>query len=214
MALNRKSLFSCLLLSFVTSGSLPLVAYAEDFVSEDQPVNLKKIGDLKPTFYWVALETNDGQPKNNELLDVSGSVLAKVSDSFYSKIRMEGTGRTLDGRVINFYVREGNQIRWRICPTSAPYGYGLENYVLKPFHSVAVDPRVVPIPSRIYIPAAKGIKLPDGSVHDGYFEAVDIGDAIQDQRLDIFTSFGDQSAVFERNGLTNMKATAVYLVTQ
>ena len=99
-----------------------------------------------------------------------------------------------------------------VCPPSAPYGYGLENFVLKPFRSVAVDPSVVPIPSRVYIPAAKGALLPDGSVHDGFFEAVDIGEAIQNQRIDIFTAMGDQSAVFERHGLSNMKATPVYLV--
>lgn len=176
------------------------------------PPNLKKIGDLKPTFYWVALETDDGLAKVNDLLDVNGNVLAKVGSKFYAGIRMEGTGRTLDGRIINFHVRVGGDIRWRVCPPSAPYGYGLEDYVLKPFRSVAVDPKVVPIPSRVYIPQAKGTVLPDGSIHDGYFEAVDIGDAIQDQRIDVFTAMGDQSTVFERHGLSNMKATAVYLV--
>ena len=80
--------------------------------------------------------------------------------------------------------------------------------------SVAVDPKVIPIPSRVYIPAAKGAALPDGSIHDGYFEAVDIGDAIQNQRIDVFTAMGDQSAVFEKHGLSNMKPTAVYLVTE
>lgn len=70
------------------------------------------------------------------------------------------------------------------------------------------------IPSKIYIPAAKGTVLPDGSVHDGYFEAVDVGDAIQNQRIDVFTAFGDQSAPFENHGFSNMKATAVYLVTE
>jgi 3D (Asp-Asp-Asp) domain-containing protein len=190
-------------------ASLPAWAGAP----EGLPPNLKKIGDLKPTFYWVALEGNEAS-HSNDLLDVDGHVITRVGPKFLSGIKMEGTGRLLDGRVVNFHVRVGKEIRWRICPPSAPYGYGLGDYALKPFHSVAVDPKVVRIPSKIYIPAAKGTVLPDGSVHDGYFEAVDVGDAIQNQRIDVFTAFGDQSAPFENHGFSNMKATAVYLVTE
>jgi len=173
-----------------------------------------QLSGLRDRLPGVALETNDGLAKNNNLLDVNGKVIATAGARFYAGIRMEGTGRTLDGKVINFHARVGGDIRWRVCPPDAPYGYGLQDFKLKPFHSVAVDPKVVPIPSRVYIPAAKGAVLPDGSVHDGYFEAVDIGDAIQDQRIDVFTSMGDQSAVFEKHGLTNMAATAVYLVDE
>ncbi len=57
-------------------------------------------------------------------------------------------------------------------------------------------------------------RLPDGSIHDGYFEAIDIGAAIQNKRIDIFTAMGDQSEFFKRHGLTNMKATAVYKVVE
>ena len=203
-----KCLFLCLGLAF-----LPPPAHAQATL-EYLPPNLQKIGDLRPTFYWVALETHDGETKNNRLLDVNGGTLANVSNAFLAKLRMEGTGKLLDGRIINFHARVGDEIRWRICPADAPFGYGLQEYALKPFHSVAVDPNVVPIPSRIYIPAAKGALLPDGTMHDGYFEAVDIGDAIQNQRVDVFTSYGDQSGLFEHHGFTNMTATAVYRVVE
>lgn len=188
----------------------------------DQPVNagLKKIGDLKPTFYWVAMETNDGQARNKELKDMDGNVLARVSAKFWSAIRLEGTGKLLDGRVINYKGRvdlpDGTkEIRYIVCPPEAPYGYGYENlYVLHPFRSVAVDPRVVPIGSKVFIPKAVGIALPDGTTHDGFFQAIDIGDAIQNKRIDMFTSYGDQSIVFRRGGIENMKAMEVFLVTE
>jgi 3D (Asp-Asp-Asp) domain-containing protein len=211
---NKIYLSFILLVALVAWGGASCRAYAGDPFQNDLPPNLKKIGDLKPTFYWVALETVDGQPKNNALLDINEKVLAMISDKFLKGISMEGTGKLLDGRVINFHVRVNKQIRWRECPPSAPYGYGLEDYVLKPFHSVAVDPNVIPIPSRVFIPAAQGAVLPDGSIHDGYFEAVDIGEAIQNQRIDVFTAMGDQSSVFERHGFSNMKATPVYLVVE
>ena len=207
MVSATKSFFLFLGLAFLTSA-----AHAQAPL-DDLPPNLKKIGDLRPTFYWVALETSE-QTKANKLLDVDGNLLATVGNKFLANLRMEGTGKLLDGRIINFHAKVGNEIRWRICPPSAPYGYGLLEYALKPFHSVAVDPNVVPIPSRVYIPAAKGAVLPDGTIHDGYFEAVDIGDAIQNQRIDVFTSYGDQSQLFEHHGLTNMTATAVYRVVE
>lgn len=209
---NIRYLFLAVMFTWGSFVSLP--TRAEETELEDLPRNVQKVGDLKPTFYWVGIEPVDHQPKKNPLLDVNNRVLANVSDSFFKTIRLEGTGKMLDGRIINFHVRVGEEIKWRVCPPSAPYGYGLEDYVLKPFHSVAVDPNVIPIPSRVYIPAAKGVRLPDGSIHDGYFEAVDIGSAIQEKRIDVFTAYGDQSAVFERAGFTNMKATPVYRVIE
>jgi 3D (Asp-Asp-Asp) domain-containing protein len=184
-----------------------------------RPFSLHKIGDLKPTFYWVALEQEDGLARNKELKDMDGGVLANVSSRFFSAIGLEGTGRLLDGRVLNYQGRvtlpDGKQeIRYIECPPEAPYGYGVDKIPLVPFRSVAVDPEVVPMGSRVYIPKAVGLALPDGSVHDGFFRAVDIGDAIRNHRIDMFTSFGDQSAVFERGGIRNMKPLEVYLVEE
>lgn len=185
--------------------------------AELKPAKLVKIGSLKPTFYWVAVEADDGQEKNKELKDMDGNVMARVSATFDAAIRMEGTGKMLDGRILNFAGRApkeggGLEVRFLVCPPEAPYGYGLDYIPLVPFRSVAVDPEVVKIGSKIYIPKAVGIALPDGSTHDGYFMAVDIGSAIKNKRIDMFTSYGDQSDVFERGGIQNMKALDVFKV--
>jgi 3D (Asp-Asp-Asp) domain-containing protein len=66
--------------------------------------------------------------------------------------------------------------------------------------------------SKLYIPAAKGIKLPNGQIHDGIFWAHDIGSMIVEKKIDIFTSFGDQSAVFQKNGMPHGKMVKVYIV--
>jgi 3D (Asp-Asp-Asp) domain-containing protein len=68
--------------------------------------------------------------------------------------------------------------------------------------------------TKIFIPEAKGAKPPDGTIHDGVFYALDVGDAIQNRRIDIFTSFGDQSKVFSQHGLTNMKATEIFVIEE
>ncbi|MGZ3695883.1 MAG: 3D domain-containing protein [Bdellovibrionota bacterium] len=214
-----RTLFASL---FLIPSLLTLAACAHAGQMSGGPAleKLVKIGQLKPTFYWVAVETEDGAEKNKELKDMDGRVMARVTTKFDKAIRMEGTGRMLDGRVLNFAGRqpvEGGgplEVRFLVCPADAPYGYGLDLIKLTPFRSVAVDPTVVPIGSKVYIPKAKGIKLPDGSVHDGYFQAVDIGDLIKDKRIDIFTAYGDQSRVFENAGLKNMVAVDVYKVTE
>lgn len=201
--------------------ALPLLALASQTASADEigRQRLVKIGSLKPTFYWVAMEEVEAAEKNKELKDMEGNVMARVTAKFDAAIRMEGTGKMLDGRVLNFAGRGpkeggGLEVRFLVCPPEAPYGYGLDFIPLVPFRSVAVDPNVVKIGTKIYIPKAKGTPLPDGTLHDGYFMAVDIGSAIQNKRIDIFTSYGDQSDVFENYGLSNMKAVDVYRVEE
>ena len=198
------SLASCLLsfgsfASFQPSTNLP---------------KMKKIGDLKPSFYWVAVETNDGQAKNQSLRDMDGKVLAHVSLKYYNAIKLEGTGKLLDGRIINFAGRVKGEVRYLICPPDAPYGYCYDFAKLYPFKSLAVDPTVIPLGSKVYLPDAVGAVLPDGTVHDGFFTASDIGEAIKDQRIDVFTSYGDQSPVFEKVGVVHMKPLEVFLVTE
>jgi 3D (Asp-Asp-Asp) domain-containing protein len=181
------------------------------------PPGAVKVGVLKPSFYWVGLETNDGQPKDQKVLDVSGNALVMVSAKFLATLRLEGTGRLMDGRMLNFKARnvfpDGTfEIRYRFCAADAPYGYGFENVPLIPFRSVAIDPKVIPLGSKLFIPEAVGAPLPDGTKHDGYFVASDIGDAIQNQRIDVFTSYGDQSGVFYKVGMAHMKPVNVYIV--
>jgi 3D (Asp-Asp-Asp) domain-containing protein len=51
---------------------------------------------------------------------------------------------------------------------------------LQPYQSIAVDPRVIPLGSRVYIPAYRN----DG--HGGWFVAQDTGGAIVGHRVDVF----------------------------
>ncbi len=178
---------------------------------------LKSIGEFNPSFYWVAVEKRTAEPKNVKLFDSKGRLMTSVSESFYKELRMEGTGILTNGKLINFDSRlrlpDGSvEVRWRWCGPEAPFGYGHGNTPLKEFRSAAVDPKVVPLGSKLYIPAAKGIKLPNGKVHDGIFWAHDVGSMIVERKIDIFTSFGDQSAVFQKNGMPHGKMVKVYIV--
>lgn len=201
----------------LSEGTSPIPGQGEA-EKEGKPNNFQLIGKLRPSFYWVSIEPNDGANRDKKLLDVNGKFISNVSGNYLKKLSMEGTGLLLDGRVVNYHLRvtlpDGSrEIRWRVCdPKIAPYGYGIDEIPLVAFKSTAVDPKVVKIGSKLYIPDAIGAVLPDGTIHDGYFTAVDIGDLIQNKKIDIFTSFGDQSRVFESIGLSTGKMTDVYLV--
>jgi 3D (Asp-Asp-Asp) domain-containing protein len=61
---------------------------------------------------------------------------------------------------------------------------------VSPMRTVAVDPRIVSRRTIIFIKETVGLVLPDGSIHDGYWYASDIGPAIRGSRIDLFTGSG------------------------
>lgn len=58
---------------------------------------------------------------------------------------------------------------------------------VSPMRTVAVDPAIVSRRSIVFIKETAGMALPDGSVHDGYWYASDVGGAIKGARIDLFT---------------------------
>ena len=217
-ALNLFTVIFSMVVMLTTFSEKAQASEVAEFTNADLEAAVKKgsLGRIRPSFYWITLEGRDGQ-RTQALRDADGNLIAKVSKKFLKTLRMEGTGRLLDGRVVNFKSRwrrrDGKrEYRWQVCGPDAPYGLGRDNLPLVPFRSVAVDPRLIPLWSRLYIPAAKGAVLPSGKRHDGIFTAVDIGDMIKHKKIDIFTSFGDQSRVFAAVGMQTGKLIEVFML--
>jgi 3D (Asp-Asp-Asp) domain-containing protein len=59
--------------------------------------------------------------------------------------------------------------------------------------TAAVDKNLIPKGSILYIKETVGLKMPDGSTHDGYWYASDTGGAIKGKRIDLFTGFSSAS---------------------
>ncbi|CAN7370728.1 3D domain-containing protein [Phenylobacterium sp. LjRoot219] len=59
--------------------------------------------------------------------------------------------------------------------------------------TAAVDRRLIPKGSILFIRETVGLKMPDGSQHDGYWYASDTGGAIKGRRIDLFTGFNAAS---------------------
>jgi 3D (Asp-Asp-Asp) domain-containing protein len=62
-----------------------------------------------------------------------------------------------------------------------------------PMRTLAVDPRIIPRRTVVFIKETVGLKMPDGKPHDGYWYASDVGGAIKGQRIDLYTGNGSAS---------------------
>lgn len=81
---------------------------------------------------------------------------------------------------------------------------------LMPMRTVAVDPKVFPRHSVLFIKETVGLKMPDGTAHDGYWFASDVGGAIKGQRIDLFTGAGAASMkVLQALNMTTIRAVKV-----
>ena len=56
--------------------------------------------------------------------------------------------------------------------------------------TVAVDPRVIPRRTKLFIRETVGMRMPDGTLHDGYWYASDTGGAVKGTKVDLFTGDG------------------------
>jgi 3D (Asp-Asp-Asp) domain-containing protein len=59
--------------------------------------------------------------------------------------------------------------------------------------TAAVDKALIPRGSVLFIKETVGLKMPDGSKHDGYWYASDTGGAIKGKRIDLFTGYSAAS---------------------
>ncbi|MBI4815969.1 MAG: hypothetical protein HY791_06925 [Deltaproteobacteria bacterium] len=85
--------------------------------------------------------------------------------------------------------------RTRFARTRGEFGDGAGGRRLVPLRSLAVDPKVIPIGSVVYVPQARGLSLsvPGGRdledrrvEHDGFFFAATTGGAIDGHKIDVF----------------------------
>ncbi len=153
------------------------------------------LGAFKLTYYWVTTEEEHPGSKTTNLYDPGCKVLASVSSGFASAIKVEGTGRLSDGRILNY---DGPCA----CPLTPcyfeadaqhPWGYGVQNRALVPFRSIAVDKDTIAIGTRVYVAELDGVTVPGDSsygnfVHDGCVTADDVGGGIQGMHIDFFAA--------------------------
>lgn len=147
-------------------------------------------GQYKMTFYWLAWESEyANEPYLVDIYTRNGFPIGRFPRTFVFELKLEGSAILRDGRALNYDGRCGYGIG--ICfqtldPAEHPLGKGGQGRPLEPFRSVAVDPRFVPLGTTLYIPELRGLRMPDGKLHDGCVRADDTGGNIRQKELDFF----------------------------
>ena len=173
------------------------------------------LGEFVPSFYQIVNEADTVFDANAEIRIIRNrhaDTLARVGATFYNRIMIEGCGKLRDGRIVTYDTRIDGEIRFKV--TEAPFGEGYASVPLVPYRTVAVDPEVIELGSILYVPAAVGVQLCNGSEHDGIFIAEDIGSAIRENRIDFFVGFDDhiRNRFSESGALVHGNATRVYRI--
>jgi len=180
---------------------------------------IQPIADFSITFYYVVTEdeiankqrqalvandnaTPDDTAVESTLASVANDTvtiwgkgcqpIAEVSREFASQVRLQGTGRLRDGRLVNVGGRCGcDRTPCFHVVKSAHWGTGGTGHHLEPFRTVAVDPKLIKLGSLLYVPLLEGRLMPGrppwgGFVHDGCVIADDVGGGIKGTQLDLF----------------------------
>ena len=152
------------------------------------------------TYYDLPVEER-GQA-DTPLFDASCGRIGLVTRAFHDRVCVQGSGRLASGKIVSFARRDCSCAE--VCPRTGqhicfdlldsarfPNGRGATGRPITPLSTVAVDPAVIPLGTRIYIPEFAGCLRPSGAAHDGCFVAEDRGLRIKGRRVDVFA--GDES---------------------
>lgn len=190
----------------------PVNVSAPNVVAEQGHVNEDPNG-LAPTIYFVPIlnakkmECQGGEVKS--IKNAKGQTIARVCESDYRICVQQGTCLLNEQgglRIVNFTTRRGDVPTFsENIKKECPYGLGAKDVCLDPYYTVAADLKFHKLGDVIFVPSVRGVHLPNGETHDGYFIVRDSGAGVKtEKRFDFFTGFDhntDASNVFKKLGL-------------
>ena len=199
-------MFKSWIAAIATLAMAPAFASLPDDSSQDESPTLK----LRATLYIVSLESDFPQEPDSAFLSRSGSVIHRAPKKFVADAQRQGSAQLNDGRIVMFTRDKNGEPRWKISPYDYPIGRS--GCALTPFRSASVDKRLIPLGTKLFIEETVGMELPDGTVHDGVWYAVDTGSAIKRDRVDLFVGSGKAPLeVVNRFGIAHLQKLTVKL---
>jgi 3D (Asp-Asp-Asp) domain-containing protein len=163
----------------------------------------RRLGTFRNTYYDFPLE-RDYDGRGVALFDASCRRVAEVPEGFHDAVCVQGSGLLDDGRPVSFARRDCGCAK--LCPRTGqricfealsghdyPWGRGAMGRAIVPLLTVAVDSKVIPLGTSLYIPEYVGMPrdLDQATEHDGCFIAQDRGLKVKGEHVDIFT--GDEA---------------------
>jgi len=171
------------------SGGVPLARY---------------LGRFKVTYYWAVEEAEYPTSRSSPIYLADGQLLGRFSSAFVKAFRVESAARLRDGRCIS-YLKRSN----RATVVEQFLGYG--GHRLTELKSIAVDPRLIPLGSVVYIPQAENVSI-DGQTLGGVFYAHDVGSAVKGKHIDIFVGRKANMDAFTSAGMGSSSGVDVYIL--
>jgi 3D (Asp-Asp-Asp) domain-containing protein len=184
--------------------------------------NGSELGMFRNTYYNFPHQLDYAGPSVS-LFDAQCHPLAQVPRAFHDTLCVQGSGSLASGRTVSFARRDCACAR--TCPRSGqkicfaeldakafPWGRGAAGTAITPLRSVAVDIRVIPLGTPLFIPEFVGLPLDahGGGAHDGCFIAEDRGIKVVGQHVDVFTGRVAMTKLWDARVPTNQGVT-VYI---
>ncbi|MGC4063729.1 MAG: 3D domain-containing protein [Polyangiaceae bacterium] len=171
----------------------------------------KVLGTFRNTYYDFPAES-DFSGETVPLHNAQCKPLGQVPKDFFEVLCVQGSGLLGSGTPVSFNRRDCEcaqictKTAQRICfdaldVAKYPWGRGAMGNAITPLLTVAVDSKVIPLGTAMYIPEYDGLPRDVGrtSFHDGCFIAQDRGLKVQGQHVDVFT--GQRTLTQLWNGL-------------
>lgn len=170
------------------------------------------LGEFEFTYYWVAAESAYNGAKDTSVYDMQCNKLATVPKNFWNALKLEGTGKLNDGRLLNYAGPCGcaRSPCFKALGPDKPWGEGVQSRALEPYRSIAVDKNRIPYGTWVYIPELDGQQMPGeqpwgGWTHDGCVLAADTGSAIVGRHIDFFVGLkGSYTTLINELGLESV----------
>lgn len=178
-----------------------------------------ELGLFRNTYYNFPHQLDYRGPTVS-LFDAECRALATVPRAFHDTLCVQGSGSLASGRTVSFARRDCECAR--LCPRSGqkicfaeldperfPWGRGAAGTAIVPLRSVAVDVRVVPLGTPLFIPEFVGLPLEASGTgsHDGCFVAEDRGIKVIGQHVDVFTGRVAMTRVWDARVPSNQGVT-------
>jgi 3D (Asp-Asp-Asp) domain-containing protein len=181
----------------------------------------RRLGKFRNTYYDFPVES-DYEGRTVSLFDARCRAVAEVPEGFHDAVCVQGSGLLEDGRPVSFARRDCGCAR--VCPRTGqricfealngynyPWGRGATGRPIVPLLTVAVDSKVIPLGTSLYIPEYVGMPrdLEQTGTHDGCFIAQDRGLKVRGQHVDIFTGDTAMTDLWNRLLPSNKGVTVV-----
>lgn len=180
-----------------------------------KPKTLPASGFVRPTVYYIP--TYDIDKLNCRSVDQvtirtkDGKAIARACNDHQVDCAMQGSCylRNKDHFIlINVTSVAKGKLGFQVLDKKVcPFGLGNKGACSDPFYSIAADPKLYKMGTVIFINSIRGLKLPNGEIHSGYFIVRDTGGAIKgSSRFDFFTGiYGDKDNenIFDKMGLSD-----------